>query len=528
MSDLSLLIKYAFQNKSRPRKRKNGIEKKRLNPILSIVLSLLISFMLGMIIAPITYFSLRSSVVPLEKLGINSPYNFIDIIFSFSYLGLGVMFIMSFSAYLVVNLYDGEMTELLLTMPIKRVHIFLSAAIDSFILSGIPIGMLIPLAIVHAILLKGSILAAILSIVIYVFFLLMFSLIAALLLSLFVGKTAAKRTAMLMSFGSLIFYIIATNFFGKIEGTDPALFVESLKGSINFLLSPLFPHTQMINGFNGDYLSIVLLATLGMIFTISFYYVSNKMDFNVSSKKSSKKIKSLKTSGRPLLEKDLKLLIRDSQSIFMIFYPIILTVIFFFTGNKNITFISIMFITIAAFYSAYLTIIMMVEDTKVWPLPRLFPVKINTIVNRKIIIPVSIFMLEYIAVLIFMAFNAKLNITGILFIIPMAIIIFYSSLVGARMYLKNPKRDTKQKNILSAKETFALEGLTMGYSLVIFSLLSLEYGVIKNGPFWIFKDISIIFSHLIFLGVPVIFIFLILYWSKKEMKKIKKLIESWE
>ncbi|BBE31555.1 hypothetical protein OSSY52_16960 [Tepiditoga spiralis] len=529
MSDLSLLIKYSFQNKSRySKKKKNGKERKPTNPIISIILTLSISATLGLILAPIYYYAFKNSAIPLTKFGIQSTYNFVDIIFSSTYIGLGIMFLMTFSSYLVVNLYDGDMTELFLTMPIKRSTIFLSAAIDSLILSGMPLGMLIPLSIVHAIILKGSIIASILSITLFVYLLGILALIISMLLSLFIGKTAAKRTAMLMSFGSLLIYIISTNLISKIKTTDPKVFVDGIKGALNFILFPAFPHTQMINGINGNYSSIAIMIIFSIIFTFVFYYFSNKMDFGMKSKKSSKKIKNIKISGMPLLKKDLKLLSRDSQSIFMIFYPIALSAIFFFTGNNSITFISIMFIIIAAFYSAYLTIIMLAEDTKIWPLPRLFPVKISTIVNRKIIIPVTIFMLEYFAVLIFLGIKDKLDISGIFFIVPMLIIMFYSSIFGARLFLKNPKRDTKQKNILSTKEIFMLEGVSMGYSLIIFVLLTFEQMLIKHGPFWIFKNIPIIFSHLIFLGIPIILILFILSKTRKEMNKIKKLIESWE
>jgi len=185
-----------------------------------------------------------------------------------------------------------------------------------------------------------------------------------------------------------------------------------------------------------------------------------------------------------------------------------------------------MFSAIAAFYAAYLAIMMLAEETKIWPVPKLYPIKTRTLVSNKVNIPFAIFMIEYILIVILLTVISGFSFVNIISILPMGVILYYSSLLGARLFLKNPKREVKQKNFLSGKEVFELEGATMGVAFGVFFLLNF-FSTVKNRPFWIFVGREWLI-YLVFIGVPILLIGLTVLGIFKELKKIKVLIENWE
>ncbi|HQP59376.1 MAG TPA: hypothetical protein PLI28_10415, partial [Petrotogaceae bacterium] len=119
MSDLSLLLKYSFKNKVRPAKNKKGVSKAS-KPITTVIQYLLPAVIFGMTIAPVMFITMKDLNIPMQSLGIDSSYSFLDIIFSLNFLGMGIMFFMNYSPSIIMNLYDSEMTQAFLTMPIKK------------------------------------------------------------------------------------------------------------------------------------------------------------------------------------------------------------------------------------------------------------------------------------------------------------------------------------------------------------------------------------------------------------------------
>jgi magnesium-transporting ATPase (P-type) len=88
-----------------------------------------------------------------------------------------------------------------------------------------------------------------------------------------------------------------------------------------------------------------------------------------------------------------------------------------------------------------------------------------------------------------------------------------------KTYLKNPQRDTSNKNnVLTFKETIVFEGIIMGIGAVIFGLLTV-YKINMQTPFIEWSSILI---NLIFIGIPVLFMILLGYMIKREKNQIKK------
>ncbi|KUK14771.1 MAG: Uncharacterized protein XD53_1806, partial [Petrotoga mobilis] len=203
--------------------------------------------------------------------------------------------------------------------------------------------------------------------------------------------------------------------------------------------------------------------------------------------------------------------------------------IFFFTGMQDLTYIALFFMFIAADYSAMISAYMLTEELKIWPVPKLLPFKTRTMVNSKIMITTGLYTVEFIALTIVFSLLLKFSFFDLVLIIPTVILLYYSSLLGARIFLSDPKRDVSQMNrVFKGKEVLIIELITMGYAMAIFGLLFFYDLMLVQGPLWIFKNISMQLTSLIILGTVVVLLFVILWSIGKEQRKINQYIEAME
>lgn len=528
MKDFFLILKYSMKNKTRPRKDKK--ENFINSGIIGVLFQYLFPALLfGAIIGPLFYFIFKDLNIPLNQLGVDTTFSFIDIIFSFNFLALSLLFFLNYSPSIIINLFDSEMTNLYLVMPVRRASIFMATAIDSLVQAAIPLGMVLPIVIVYSIIMKTNFVITIISIFIFILFLLAFSFLGGIFMSFIMGKTSAKRFTMLSYFGSVIFYVFAMNFFGpnRFNEENIEILVANIQNTVDFMLSPIWPHTMLINSINGDFLSLIILTLLTLGLMVLAVILSNRLDLIAASKKKKQKEVVLKNNKFPVIKKDMKLVFRDAQSIFMLIYPLILPFLLFLTGNQTMISVTIIFIMISAFYSSYLTVLMLAEDVKIWPMPKLYPVNFKQLINAKIYIPVSAFFLEYILLIFLSTFFIDFELSALLFAVPVLMLLYYSSLLGASFFLKNPKRDVKQKNILAGKEIIGLEFATMGFALIIYIPLALYIPYIDQGVF-VFGNWPSYLIHLLSIGIPSFFSLLIIKFSFSELKKINNMLNEWE
>jgi len=184
---------------------------------------------------------------------------------------------------------------------------------------------------------------------------------------------------------------------------------------------------------------------------------------------------------------------------------------------------------IAADYSAMISAYMLTEELKIWPVPKLLPFKTRTMVNSKIMITTGLYTVEFIALTIVFSLLLKFSFFDLVLIIPTVILLYYSSLLGARIFLSDPKRDVSQMNrVFKGKEVLIIELITMGYAMAIFGLLFFYDLMLVQGPLWIFKNISMQLTSLIILGTVVVLLFVILWSIGKEQRKINQYIEAME
>jgi ABC-2 type transport system permease protein len=324
-----------------------------------------------------------------------------------------------------------------------------------------------------------------------------------------------------MYFASIFAFVFMTNFIptDQINQAQQGQ-LSGIFGNMTFLTGEYFPHTLLIKGMHENSYFGIFSILISIFIIVLIYIVSTKLDFVTSRKKSKNKEQKIKlTGGMPVLKKDLKLLQRDSQSLFLILYPLLFPLIFIFINVQSMAAMNIMFIFIGSMYSAILSVGMMVNDMKIWPIPKTYPIKTEQFINNKITIPLIIFLTEYVIITIISAVMGYTNIIDYFMIIPVGLLLYYAALYGVKTYLKNPQRDTSNKNnVLTFKETIVFEGIIMGIGAVIFGLLTV-YKINMQTPFIEWSSILI---NLIFIGIPVLFMILLGYMIKREKNQIKK------
>jgi len=98
-----LILKYSYQNKVRPKKKKDGTYKKS-NPLSGVLAYIIPAVVFGATISPFMYFLFKDLNIPLVQLGIDLPWSILDIVFSIWFLIMGFMFFLNYSPAIVSNL----------------------------------------------------------------------------------------------------------------------------------------------------------------------------------------------------------------------------------------------------------------------------------------------------------------------------------------------------------------------------------------------------------------------------------------
>jgi ABC-2 type transport system permease protein len=158
-------------------------------------------------------------------------------------------------------------------------------------------------------------------------------------------------------------------------------------------------------------------------------------------------------------------------------------------------------------------------EKKVWPLPRLFPIKLKNLLLWKVLIPSLIYSLLYLAITIFSIYIFNLN-SIILLTIPMISIAFlYSGILAIRFFFKDPTRDISSRNIFRIGEVITIELTTMG----------IVAGIIA--PFTVYTSPIVLqgqYKNIIGIGIPVLVSLIVIYISIKMTKGITEKIDAWE
>jgi len=221
-------------------------------------------------LTPVYYDLFSNLAVPLAKFGWNSSFLVSDVLMAPIFMVTGLLFAFQFAPLLVVELFENDMTPLLLTMPIRRSSIFFVSSLNTLLMTSFGIAMTLSISLAYLLLNRDQLLWGALGICLWIFFLIALGFLFGFLLARLIGKTAAKRTSQLISFLVLILVVMSPSVVAPISGTNPETVLRSLQNSAGFFplarMAPLLVYvrrertTGVFIPFIGDHNGLVRLC----------------------------------------------------------------------------------------------------------------------------------------------------------------------------------------------------------------------------------------------------------------------------
>jgi len=212
------------------------------------------------------------------------------------------------------------------------------------------------------------------------------------------------------------------------------------------------------------------------------------------------------------LWKDLKLLVRNEQFIFLLLYPFIFGIFMMFVSPSSLS--SIMpFIVIAVFYCAMEAGMLTSSEMQSRELFLTLPVTKSTMILPKITVPVFINIALFLLVDVVALIMNKFDKVALIFI-PISILLFaLSALIGAYYSITKPGKAKRQP--FSNTATFIIEGITIGLAFAILFPITMLFET-QN-----LKEWQVLTCWLVMIGSIIVSVLLSYFYYGK----LKKVIE---
>lgn len=513
--EILLLFRYISLSKSRRSKEIN-------KPIFNLLIYIAIASGFGIPTGILIWSILKKLLMSSSSLGPNTVSLIGDVFVSLSFTSVSLLFVLSYIPTIIFNLYNSHDLSFLLSLPIRRSSLFIFKALDSLVYSVPIMGSIFPISIAYSIVIGKGFLLGLSGAILYTIFLILLSLFFSIFLSRLLSRTYAKLLSNLISLFTIMFYIVVLNFLRPDTTTLEGIkrFVLNnytyLFGSSSYYI----PTRWLIMSLRGEPLGYFIIITISLVISLFLYLLSNRVIFEFNFHNRGKTLNlSYRGFPFPILKKDIKLLLRDPQSMYIILYSIIFPLVVS-VANKSYTYGPVIMSLISSFYCAYISVSLLISEHKVWPLPKSLPLKPEDILLWKILIPFSLYSVLY--AILMLIFVLLFKVTPFIYItLPMMSIVFlYSSVFGIKLFLKNPKRTTLYKNVFTPGEIFILEIVTIGLALGIMVPISLY---IRETP-WKPEILRWIFGIIIPTGVTLITVTL----SVKTIRDVISVIKNWE
>lgn len=475
MRDILLLFRYISITRTRKSRDSSRL-------IFTLLTYIAIALGFGIPLSLLVWSILKGLFIPLSSLGLEGSGFIADIFISLSFISMSFLFILSYIPTVIFNLYDSNDIPLLLSLPIRRSSIFIFKSLDSLVYSIPTVGAIIPIAVAYSIGVGKGFFFGLLGSIFYIAFLILLSLLLSAFLSRLFSRTHTRILANLFSLLTIMFYFIIMNLLRPdvttIEGIKRFIFnnYAYLSGSISYYT----PIKWLIMMLRGEPLGYAITVGMSLIIGIFLYLSSNRLVFESNFHKRSKKTYfTNKGFPLPVLKKDIKLVLRDPQSIYMTIYSLIFPLVVSM-ANRSYIYGPMIMSMISSFYCAYISVTLLRFEHRVWPLPRSFPLRVEDILIWKVLIPFSLYSILYTIFILILVSFFRLN-PLIWITLPMiSLVFFYSGLFGIRLFLKSPKRATQYKNVFTPLEVLLLEGVTIGLALGIVLPVSLYIKGVQN------------------------------------------------
>jgi|GEM_PF-1840765 len=484
-NEVATILRYSSLNLARSSNRRRRILIGERYPLLGFfVRNLSVAVVFGMMITvffvsmmerqsmDIFNYTIEETGISLGELVI-SPWLFIGTI----------VFLASAAPGMVYNVFDSPDIEFLLTLPVRRSSIVMVKNLEILPYYSMGLAMVFPAYIILGYFRTGwtGLSLGFLAAIIYLSFLWALSSFLASILNMFMGRMVARRVATMVYMVSIMLLVFAYNTF--IPDLSKASSIDSLVRYGRFMTSLFFPYTWFSRAVLGNH-PWWIASMIPVALVYGAVRLNARLEF--SKPRSHTKKRDFASHNRPLpgFRKDLLLLRRDPQLLYMLAYPVVFSMIFLL--QREATTASFMYVQLTAIYSGLTTALLLRQEFLIWPVPLTFPMSIRDLVLPKIVIPTiaysSIYTLMILALILIGLVDPWMSI----FIPMVLLIIFSSTLLGAWIFLRRPNRPVKGRNIFTIPEVLMTQGITL---LWTFSTIgAIQLGVTQGWKLsWLLK-----------------------------------------
>ncbi len=357
----------------------------------------------------------------------------------------GIMFIIGFFPILVYNIAanDKEL-EFLLTLPVSRTTLFFTILAQIALFAIYPLLIILPSIFSYIAALQNNLLGytfATLVCIEEILFSLGISGLVALTIARSMKRKTASKLTMIVSLVNILMIVLFANLVPSSKSSSMEAFKITMQKFQNISLSKFNPFYWMAMAVKGNfaYLGLVTLVTIVVVYLI--FLISKRLEFENTEKRSKRKKISYVGKTKPVIYtmifKELKLLFREDQSIFMLLYPIAFPLIFGFIGSFqgfSAIYISVM---LAVTYCAMATYGSFGFEKQISPYQLTFPIDKSLILTSKTVAPTILYSLDVLTVGLLFIFVFKTP-PKLLLMVPFSIVMLFEvSLWAAKNALNN-------------------------------------------------------------------------------------------
>lgn len=429
------------------------------------------------------------------------------------------VFILSFVPSLVNSFVRNEEIQLLLTMPVRRSTIVFYQAVLTLIFQSFAVVMYLFIMPAYAIGVGKNLFISVISALLMCFALIFLSILIAAVVGIWMNRSTARRMNFFSILIAVVLFLVATQLLPQKIGATTFSFLTRTGQKVLSEYNPLvWPVLSLDNP-----VYIILL----FVITFALWSLSLKVSEKISFEDKAvikKHEKGLSHTG--VYSKDLRLLFRYEQGVFMIIYPIAIGLIFSFTTKS---FMSPLFILIfiSTMYVSMSSAMLMKQEFLAWPLAKIMPLTISQILVPKMIIPAGLYSLVTMILSIFLQIYFKLSWT-FYFIIPVVFVMFaFAAVLGIHFFIKEREKNiiNNPSRILNTLHVFAVEGIV--FALTIGSVLPLVmYMYSKHLLLSFFKKELLV--DLIGLGLPIVLTATLIFLIRRYFKQLLSMIDKVE
>lgn len=413
----------------------------------------------------VVYLSNHKLYTSLQQLPSTVAQRAAPLFFNLSATMFSLFYVVGFVGNASYSLSRNEELEYLLTMPIRRTTLVIYSLLFSSSSQFLTLGFYLGAVLGYVTGTKASVFAIIARTLLQLWFLSSVASFLALLLGGSASRTFVRRLNIVLIV-ALIFVYFG---FSYLQGVDVSRFGESDTFARWFIFVNS-DHNVLAWSFSRSPLRLLTVLITAIGCTVAFVVTASKVAFEPSSQRTRNhsEVRRYKNSAvglEPVHWKDLKLLQRNEQFLFLILYPFVFGLFMVLITTGATSFVALPFLAVGVFYCAVEAGILTSSELRHWEIVGTLPLKVRTLILPKVLIPILINLIVFVLVALTAFALGKFSRT-LLLILPIYVpMLLLSSLTGSYFSVIRPGKARNQPfDLLS---TFVIQGITLGIASAV-------------------------------------------------------------